>query len=211
MTYRCANLIGCFPYYDFDCIFIAVQKSKNYCGGNYLSVTVICNMKCHEKCVLLLLLLFGQVDQQDVPITGQTSKRQSKNKTKRSNHQTVIRKQQNYSNPFHATSILLQVSNERVEIAPVNSIDATTKYVNHTLNVLIINWSSSGRPATTIRPTSQHMGSETVTRSSSRPFVFKMPLLQIIEIDELSVNSTGSWHRSRTSHMRTEIRYIKIA
>jgi hypothetical protein len=58
----------------------AVQKSKNYCGGNYLSVTVICNMKCHEKCVLLLLLLFGQVDQQDVPITGPPSKRQSKKK-----------------------------------------------------------------------------------------------------------------------------------
>jgi hypothetical protein len=34
MTYRCANLIGCFPYYDFDCIFIAVQKSKNHCGAN---------------------------------------------------------------------------------------------------------------------------------------------------------------------------------
>jgi hypothetical protein len=30
----------------------AVQKSKNYCGANYLSVTVISNRKCHEKCVL---------------------------------------------------------------------------------------------------------------------------------------------------------------
>jgi hypothetical protein len=58
----------------------AVQKSKNYCGGNYLSVTVISNMKCHGKCILLLLLLFGQVDQQDVPMTGQPSKRQSKKK-----------------------------------------------------------------------------------------------------------------------------------
>jgi hypothetical protein len=58
----------------------AVQKSKNDCGGNYLSVTVISNMKCHEKCVLLLLLLFEQVDQQDVPITGQPSKRQGKKK-----------------------------------------------------------------------------------------------------------------------------------
>jgi hypothetical protein len=27
-----------------------------------------------------ILLLFGQVDQQDVPVTGQPSKRQSKNK-----------------------------------------------------------------------------------------------------------------------------------
>jgi hypothetical protein len=52
--------------------------------------------------LLLLLLLFGQVDKQDVPITGQPSKRQSKNKkkeAKRSNHQTVIKNQQNYSNP----------------------------------------------------------------------------------------------------------------
>jgi hypothetical protein len=30
--------------------------------------------------LLLLLLLFGQVDQQDIPITGQPSKRQSKKK-----------------------------------------------------------------------------------------------------------------------------------
>jgi hypothetical protein len=35
---------------------------------------------------ILLLLLFGQVDQRDVPITGQPSKRQIKKKTKRSNH-----------------------------------------------------------------------------------------------------------------------------
>jgi hypothetical protein len=84
----------------------AVQKSKNDCGGNYLSVTVISNMKCHEKCVLLLLLLFGQVDQQDVSITGPPSKRQSKKKeTKRSNHQTVIKNQQNYSNPYQATKL----------------------------------------------------------------------------------------------------------
>jgi hypothetical protein len=32
----------------------------------------------------------------------------------------------------------MQVSNERVEIAPLNSIDAKTKYVHRTLNVLII-------------------------------------------------------------------------
>jgi hypothetical protein len=30
----------------------AVQKSKNHCGANDLSVTVISNRKCHEKCVL---------------------------------------------------------------------------------------------------------------------------------------------------------------
>jgi hypothetical protein len=88
--------------------------------------------------LLLLLLLFGQ-DQQDIPITGQPSKRQSKKKeTKRSNHQTVIKNLQNYTNPYQATSILLQFSNERVEIAPLNSIDVTTKYVHHILNVLII-------------------------------------------------------------------------
>jgi hypothetical protein len=98
--------------------------------------------------ILLLLLLFEQVDQQDVPITGQPSKRQSKNKkrNKTSNHQTVIKNQQNYSNPYHATSILLQVSNERVEIAPLNSIDATTKHVNHTLNFLIIDHHPDDRP-----------------------------------------------------------------
>jgi hypothetical protein len=39
---------------------------------------------------ILLLLLFGQVDQQDVPITGQPSKRQSKNKKKKKrNDQTT--------------------------------------------------------------------------------------------------------------------------
>jgi hypothetical protein len=40
------------------------------------------------KKIYILLLLFGQVDQQDVPITGQPSKRQSKNKkrNKTSNH-----------------------------------------------------------------------------------------------------------------------------
>jgi hypothetical protein len=32
-----------------------------------------------------ILLLFGQVDQQDVPVTGQPSKRQSKNKQKKQN------------------------------------------------------------------------------------------------------------------------------
>jgi hypothetical protein len=32
---------------------------------------------------LVYLLLFGQVGQQDVPITDQPSKRQSKNKTKK--------------------------------------------------------------------------------------------------------------------------------
>jgi hypothetical protein len=58
-----------------------------------------------------------------------------KKETKRSNHQTG--NQQNYSNPYQATSILFQVSNERVKIAPFNSIDATTKYVHHILNVLI--------------------------------------------------------------------------
>jgi hypothetical protein len=30
----------------------AVQKSKNHCGANDLSITVISNRKCHEKCVL---------------------------------------------------------------------------------------------------------------------------------------------------------------
>jgi predicted membrane protein len=38
-----------------------------------------------------------------------------KKETKRSNHQTFIKNQQNYSNPYQATSILLQVSNERVK------------------------------------------------------------------------------------------------
>jgi hypothetical protein len=67
-----------------------------------------------------------------------TKQKQNKKETKRSNHQTVIKNQWNYSNPYQATSILLQVSNERVEIAPLNNIDATTKYVHHILNVLII-------------------------------------------------------------------------
>jgi hypothetical protein len=31
----------------------AVQKSKNDCGANDLSVTVISSRKCHEKCVYL--------------------------------------------------------------------------------------------------------------------------------------------------------------
>jgi hypothetical protein len=30
----------------------AVQKSKNHCGANDLSITVISNRECHEKCVL---------------------------------------------------------------------------------------------------------------------------------------------------------------
>jgi hypothetical protein len=73
--------------------------------------------------LLLLLVLFGQVDQQDVPITGQPTqstdevvdKAKTKKERKRSNHQMVIIKnQQNYFNPYQATSILLQVSNERV-------------------------------------------------------------------------------------------------
>jgi hypothetical protein len=29
-----------------------VPKSKNHCGANDLSVTVISNRKCYEKCVL---------------------------------------------------------------------------------------------------------------------------------------------------------------
>jgi hypothetical protein len=82
-------------------------------------------------------------------------KDKGKNKKKETNqtikHQTVIKNQQNYSNPYQATSILLLVSHERVEIAPLNSIDATTKYVNHTLNVLIIIRSSPGRPATRVQ------------------------------------------------------------
>jgi hypothetical protein len=67
---------------------------------------------------------------------NQIKDKAKKKETKRSNHQTG--NQQNYSNPYQATSILFQVSNERVEIAPLNSIDATTKYVHHILSVLII-------------------------------------------------------------------------
>jgi hypothetical protein len=43
-------------------------------------------------------------------------KDKAKTKKKKRNDQTTIKNQQNYSNPYQATSILLQVSNERVEI-----------------------------------------------------------------------------------------------
>jgi hypothetical protein len=45
---------------DIKICINAVQKSKNHCGANYFSVTVISNRKCHEKCVLLGFLIFEQ-------------------------------------------------------------------------------------------------------------------------------------------------------
>jgi hypothetical protein len=58
------------------------NHSCNIC--NYLFKFLILGV------LLLLLLLFGQVDQQDVPIIGQPSKKQSKNKKKKKqNDQTT--------------------------------------------------------------------------------------------------------------------------
>jgi hypothetical protein len=76
----------------------------------------------------------SQLQVNQVKDKAKTKKKQNDQTTK----QSLRMNQRNYFNPYQATSILLQISNERVEIAPLNSIDATTKYVNHTLNVLII-------------------------------------------------------------------------
>jgi hypothetical protein len=85
---------------------------------------------------LLLLLLFGQADQQvsqlqvnQVKDKAKTKNKKTKRETKRSNHETVMN-QQNYSNPYQTTSILLQVSNEMVEIAPLNNLIASMPQQN---------------------------------------------------------------------------------
>jgi hypothetical protein len=76
----------------------------------------------------------SQLQVNQVKDKAKTKKKQNDQTTK----QSLRMNQRNYFNPYQATSILLQISNERVEIAPLNSIDGTRKYVNHTLNVLII-------------------------------------------------------------------------
>jgi hypothetical protein len=71
----------------------AVQKSKNYCGGNYLSVSY-----CYYLDKLTNRMSQLQVNQVK-------DKAKKKKEIKRSNHQAVIKNQQNYSNPYQATKL----------------------------------------------------------------------------------------------------------
>jgi hypothetical protein len=66
------------------------------------------------KLLIIIIIIIGQVDQQDIPITGQPTqstdevrdKTKTKKEGKRSNHQIVIKNQQN----FHSTHTKQQAS-----------------------------------------------------------------------------------------------------